>query len=114
MPVTAEWEGMSLWQHGTTLNVAGRSDAGMRRSENQDHFLIADLADGGLLVRPSAGSDTSDVVARLSVGERGALLLVADGMGGAAAGRLASGLGSTFIFADLQEGWQTEPDPAPE
>jgi protein phosphatase len=35
-------------------------------------------------------------------------------MGGAAAGRLASGLASTFIFADLQEGWQEEPEPAPE
>jgi protein phosphatase len=107
---------MSFWQHGAVLNVAGRSDAGRRRSENQDHFLIADLtpADGGLLVRPGAGAAASDVAARLSVGERGALLLVADGMGGAAAGRLASGLASTFIFADLQEGWQAEPEPVPE
>jgi len=111
-----EWEGMSLWQDGAVLNLAGRSDAGQRRSENQDHFLIADLTppEGGLLVRPGAGAAASDVAARLSVGERGALLLVADGMGGAAAGRLASGLASTFIFADLQEGWQEEPEPGPE
>jgi len=107
---------MSLWQEGAVLNLAGRSHPGMRRSENQDHFLIADLtpADGGLLVRPGTGPDATDVTARLSVGERGVLLLVADGMGGAAAGRLASGLASTFIFADLQEGWQEEPEPAPE
>lgn len=111
-----EWEGLSLWQHGAMLNFAGRSDAGQRRSENQDHFLIADLtpAEGGLLVRPGAGANASDVAARLAVGERGVLLLVADGMGGAAAGRLASGLASTFIFADLQEGWQDEPEPLPE
>ena len=108
-----EWEGVSLWQHGALLNLAGRSDAGRRRSENQDHFLIADLtpAEGGLLVRPGAGANASDVAARLSVGERGVLLLVADGMGGAAAGRLASGLASTFIFADLQEVWLDEPIP---
>lgn len=111
-----EWEGLSLWQHGAVLNFAGRSDAGQRRSENQDHFLIADLtpAEGGLLVRPGAGENASDVAARLAVGERGALLLVADGMGGAAAGRLASGLASTFIYADLQEGWQDEPEPLAE
>lgn len=111
-----EWEGVSLWQNGAVLSVAGRSDAGRRRSENQDHFLIADLTplEGGLLVRPGAGAVASDVTARVSVGERGVLLLVADGMGGAAAGRLASGLASTFIFADLQEGWQDELEPLPE
>jgi len=111
-----EWEGGSLWQHGAVLTVAGRSDPGQRRTENQDHFLIADLtpAEGGLLVRPGSGPGSSDVAAKLSIGERGALLLVADGMGGAAAGRLASGLASTFIFADLQEGWQTEPEVLPD
>jgi protein phosphatase len=87
------------------LRVAGRTDAGRRRSENQDHFLIADLTPSpeAFVARPGAGGDSANVAASITPGEGGVLLLVADGMGGAAAGRLASGLACSFVLAELQE-----------
>lgn len=92
--------------------VAGRTHPGQRRPENQDNFIICDLSSGeeGLILRPDAQGGGE---ARLSIGPRGALLLVADGMGGAAAGRLASGLACTFICAELQQGWQADREMTP-
>ena len=92
--------------------VAGRTHPGQRRSENQDNFIIGDLSNGdeGLVLRPDAQGSGG---ARLSIGARGALLLVADGMGGAAAGRLASGLACTFIIAELQQSWQLDREVTP-
>jgi PPM family protein phosphatase len=90
-----------------TAVVAGATDVGRRR-ENQDNFLISDLslgADGGVVLRPATGAAADRVTASFELGGRGALLIVADGMGGAAAGRLASGLACSFILAELQAGW---------
>jgi PPM family protein phosphatase len=95
------------------VHVAGRTHAGRRRTENQDTFLISDLSAGDeqLVLRP----DTSPAPggAALTLHQRGILLLVADGMGGAAAGRLASGLACTFILAELQESWLMDRDATP-
>ncbi len=93
--------------------VAGRTHPGQRRSENQDNFLIGDLTglDEGLVLRPQ--SEVNAGSATLSLGEHGAVLIVADGVGGAAAGRLASGLACTFILAELQEGWCGDSDRSP-
>jgi len=93
--------------------VAGRTHPGQRRAENQDNFLIGDLAgfDDGLVLRPQAELNAS--AATLSLGEHGAVLIVADGVGGAAAGRLASGLACTFILAELHEGWCCDSDQSP-
>jgi PPM family protein phosphatase len=93
--------------------VAGRTHAGQRREENQDNFLIGELTDAEhpLLLRPDGGTASEDTV--LGVGERGLLLLVADGMGGAAAGKLASSLASTFILTELQESWLSDRDTTP-
>jgi PPM family protein phosphatase len=94
--------------------VAGRTHPGQRRAENQDNFLIGELAstDRPLLLRPDAGTLIDDTT--VTVGERGLLLLVADGMGGAAAGRLASGLACTFILTELQDGWLCDRDTTPQ
>lgn len=84
--------------------VAAHTDQGRRRGENQDNFLISDLAaENGVVLRPDANGNR--VAADISIGESGALLLVADGMGGAAAGRLASGLACTCVLAALHEAW---------
>ncbi len=54
------------------------------RPSNEDAFVIADLTGGSLLKEPQ--------LARFDVGEHGVLLAVSDGMGGHAAGEVASAL----------------------
>ncbi|GAH40822.1 unnamed protein product, partial [marine sediment metagenome] len=66
------------------LSVAGHTDVGKVREKNEDTFVVADLTGGTLL----EGAPH----ARFDVGERGVLLAVSDGMGGAAAGEVASAL----------------------
>ena len=66
------------------LSVAGQTDVGKVREKNEDTFVVADLTGGALL----DGTQHS----RFDVGERGVLLAVSDGMGGAQAGEVASAL----------------------
>ncbi len=66
------------------LSVAGHTDVGKVREKNEDAFVVADLTGGTLLDGASH--------ARFDVGERGVLLAVSDGMGGAAAGEVASAI----------------------
>jgi PPM family protein phosphatase len=67
------------------LSVAGRTDVGRVRETNEDALIIADLTAGTSLVANTAA-------ARFDVGERGILLAVSDGMGGAQAGEVASAI----------------------
>lgn len=66
------------------VRAAGRTDKGMVREANEDAFLIADLTN------PETGSE--DPIGTYTVGNRGVLLSVSDGMGGAQAGEVASAL----------------------
>lgn len=66
------------------LSVAGHTDIGRVRKRNEDTFVVADLSGGSLL--------DGAPHARFDVGERGVLLAVSDGMGGAEAGEVASAL----------------------
>jgi serine/threonine protein phosphatase PrpC len=81
--------------HKVFLSVYGRTDVGMQRSGNEDAFLIADLTTGDVGV----GSDVSTY----SVGDRGNLLVVSDGMGGAVAGEVASELAVTTLRESMLE-----------
>ncbi len=62
--------------------VSALSDIGMSRSKNEDSYSVADLTTG------AAALDDDFTPHR--IGDRGTLLVVADGMGGAAAGKVAS------------------------
>ncbi|HYL97362.1 MAG TPA: Stp1/IreP family PP2C-type Ser/Thr phosphatase [Blastocatellia bacterium] len=65
-----------------TISVFARTDTGMRRPGNEDAFLVADLTTGNVGLGPDMSTHR--------VGERGSLLVVSDGLGGAAAGEVAS------------------------
>ncbi|MCU0655698.1 MAG: Stp1/IreP family PP2C-type Ser/Thr phosphatase [Polyangiaceae bacterium] len=78
------------------LRLFGRTDVGQVREHNEDNFLVADLS------RKSRGLLEADRVQTL--GERGALMAVCDGMGGAAAGEIASQLAVDIIFERMSEG----------
>ena len=84
---------------GFTLATAyGATDVGKKRETNQDQFLIAQLNKSMLVSSTSLPLDTQS---RLFGGEQGQLLLVADGMGGHAAGEKASSIAVEALISRL-------------
>jgi protein phosphatase len=76
------------------VTVCGHSDVGRRRAENQDTFVIADLASGEVS-QPCASTD-------VSVSRPGMLALVCDGMGGRPAGDVAARVAASTIVERLE------------
>jgi serine/threonine protein phosphatase PrpC len=81
---------------GVQLRLFGRTDVGQIREHNEDNFLIADLTRGR---RSLMEEDRSQIV-----GMKGTVFAVCDGMGGAAAGEVASQMAVDIIFQKLSEG----------
>lgn len=92
------------------VRVAAKTDVGQRRRENQDTFIVADLSSPeelAVLLEPDV--DTGRPVAgEFQLGEKGALCLVADGMGGAAAGGVASNVAVACIHNELRKHWSAD------
>jgi serine/threonine protein phosphatase PrpC len=88
------------------VEVVGKSDLGRARDHNEDKFLVADLTKKSTTL-------LSDV-RQHAVGARGTLLVVADGMGGAAAGELASEMAADTIYQHLVRTWNAEDDATPQ
>jgi PPM family protein phosphatase len=76
-------------------SVAAITDVGRVRDKNEDAFVVADLTGGALLREASA--------AKFDVGQRGVLLAVSDGMGGAQAGEVASALVVDTLTRELTD-----------
>ncbi len=93
--------------------VAGRTDVGCVREQNEDTFLIAELG-RSLDVRETslAVPDASRHIA----GPKGTLMMVADGMGGHGGGEVASAVAVDTIaqFALYAMPWMSVPDEAAE
>src|SRR4051812_11461238 len=76
------------------LTVCGGTNVGATRKKNQDTFVIAEL-ESGRVSRPCLRTD-------VTVSRPGLLMVVCDGMGGAAAGEVASRLAAKSIQQHLQ------------
>ncbi|MEW6736137.1 MAG: protein phosphatase 2C domain-containing protein [Acidobacteriota bacterium] len=93
-------------QGNTNLTIFGITDTGIVRAQNQDSYLVADLSTGTALADYSTQRfimETKSVIEH-ALGPAGSLLAVADGMGGAAAGDIASQLGIDTLLAELIRG----------
>ncbi|HET7551255.1 MAG TPA: Stp1/IreP family PP2C-type Ser/Thr phosphatase [Gemmatimonadaceae bacterium] len=79
------------------VHVFGHTDVGRTREHNEDSFVIVDLSTDDA----SRPEDTRTH----RMGPRGALFMVADGLGGAAAGEVASELAVRTVHEELRERW---------
>lgn len=84
------------------VEVFALSDVGQTRDHNEDAYVVADLAEG-VPILFDAGEGGRAV--RRAVGASGHLFMVADGMGGAAAGELASETAINTVLRHLREHW---------
>src|SRR5215210_8289479 len=82
------------------VSVFGKTDLGRTREHNEDTFLVADLSTGNASLQPE--------VRNHEIGPRGSLFMVADGMGGAAAGELASAMAADLIHRHMATAWATD------
>jgi protein phosphatase len=84
---------------GTVIvHVFGRTDVGRTREHNEDTFAVADLTTFNASLQPEVRTHTC--------GPRGSFFMVADGMGGAAAGEVASQMAVETILAEMDARWR--------
>src|SRR5881409_2757088 len=88
------------------VEVFAKTDLGRTRDHNEDRFLVADLTRKTASLLPD--------VRQHDIGPRGTLLVVADGMGGAAAGELASQMATETIYQHLTKAWSAEEEATPQ
>ena len=79
------------------MAVAALSDVGRSRDHNEDRFLVADLTTRDASLNHSGR--------KFDLGPKGSILLVADGMGGALGGEVASQMAVDLIYEQLTTAW---------
>jgi len=85
------------------VSLYGTTDVGRVRSSNEDGFVLHDLDRRGTIDPPAARARP--------VGRRGVLLAVCDGMGGHAAGEVASSLALETLEEEMERLKDTCPRP---
>src|SRR5438876_785338 len=88
------------------IEVFGKTDLGKTRDHNEDCFLVADLTREEASLQPSVRDHV--------VGQAGTTRVVADGMGGAAAGELASEMATETLYSQLVRAWGGEREVTPQ
>ncbi|HXT16328.1 MAG TPA: Stp1/IreP family PP2C-type Ser/Thr phosphatase [Gemmatimonadaceae bacterium] len=83
------------------VHVFGKTDVGRTREHNEDAFVVADLTTDNATLQPEVRTHTA--------GKRGSLFMVADGMGGAAAGEIASDMAVKIVLEELRSTWIAAP-----
>lgn len=84
------------YQHRPLYAIAfGQTDLGLIRHNNEDSLLAVDLTSGLVAPTPSTLNHV--------IGEKGSLFLVADGMGGAEAGEVASQMAVELVSQQVSE-----------
>jgi protein phosphatase len=78
--------------------VVGRTDVGRTREHNEDAFMIVDLSADDVALQSEARTHR--------VGALGTLFMVADGLGGAAAGEVASQLAVDTVLSEMRSRWR--------
>ena len=88
------------------ISVFARTDVGQQREHNEDSFLVADLSRQKASLLPE--------VREHQLGPKGTLLMVADGMGGAAAGEIASEMATESVYTHLTSHWLGDKESTPQ
>ncbi|GIW51602.1 MAG: protein phosphatase [Gemmatimonadales bacterium] len=91
---------------GIRVSVFGKTDRGRNREHNEDAFLVADLTARNASLQPE--------VREHELGPKGTLLVVADGMGGAAAGEIASEMATQTIYEHMITKWYADQENTPQ
>ena len=86
--------------------IFGITNVGLIRHDNQDAFLIANLETGDIA--------TMSAPSLVSVHTAPFILIVADGVGGAASGALASSIATETVLSELHRWWHKVPKRTPE
>ena len=86
--------------------IFGVTNVGLIRHDNQDAFLIANLETGEIA--------TMSAPSFVSVHTAPFIMIVADGVGGAASGALASSIATETILTELHRWWHKVPKRTPE
>jgi serine/threonine protein phosphatase PrpC len=88
------------------ITVFGKTDVGRNRDHNEDSFLVADLSRNNASLKPEVRDH--------ELGPKGTLLMVADGMGGAAAGEVASEMATKSVYEHMMNEWGADDENTPQ